>query len=72
MFTPPLRMFYVKFVSRFSLACYVRFPNEIPCVQNNLPFAIKRFNHLFRFLRIFCFNYNLFSQNLFYEYSIFH
>ena len=72
MFTPPLRMFYIKFVSRFSLTCYGRFSNEITCVQNDLSFAIKRFGYLFRFLRIFCLNNDLFSQYLLYDYSIFH
>ena len=72
MFTPPLRMFYVNYVFWFLLTCYGRFSYEITCLQNDLSFAIKRFGYLFRFLRIFCLNNDLFSQYLLYDYSVSH
>ena len=72
MFTPPLRMFLCQICISILLTCYGRFSNEITCVQNNLPFAIKCFNDLFCFFCVFCLNRYLFSQNLLYDYNVFH
>ena len=71
MFTPPLRMFLCQFKT-FSFTSYGRFSNKITCVQNNLPFAIKRFGYASRFLCVLSLNSNLFSQCFLYYNSIFH
>ena len=54
------------------LAGYRRLANKIICVQNNLPFAIKRFGYVIRFLCVLCLNSNLFSQCFLYYNCIFH
>ena len=68
MLCPPLRICYFFLL----LTDYCRLSNKISCVQNNLPFAIKRFGYAIRFLCVLCLNSNLFSQCFLYYNCIFH
>ena len=71
MLSPPLRICYVRLYFCL-LADYSRLADEITCIQNNLPFAIKCFGYASSFFRVLCLNGNLFSQCFLYYNSIFH
>ena len=71
MFTPPLRICYVSLYFCL-LADYRRLANKIPCVQNNLSFAIKCFGYASRLISVLSLNSYLLSQYFLYYNGIFH